>query len=170
MGLVAPRHVGSSRTGAWTRVSCIGRRILNHCATRETLCCHFLKRICEIIQAVSSKYIFLICTYLRFDFCCLNGYFNKIIVIQLKFLSYLIYIICLLNFSSWIQYKDYVPILVFLLILFMFLFFLSMRVNSCVSHWYNGTCDPGFRTHHPSQSFEKKERYTKIILLQRLKL
>ena len=34
-GLVTPRHVGSSRTRARTRVPCIGRRILNHCATRE---------------------------------------------------------------------------------------------------------------------------------------
>ena len=34
-GLAVPRHVGSSRTRARTRVSCIGRQILNHCATRE---------------------------------------------------------------------------------------------------------------------------------------
>ena len=34
-GLVAPWHVGSSRTRARTHVPCIGRRILNHCATRE---------------------------------------------------------------------------------------------------------------------------------------
>ena len=34
-GLVAPWHVGSSQTRARTRVSCIGRQILNHCATRE---------------------------------------------------------------------------------------------------------------------------------------
>ncbi|XP_049561328.1 methionine-R-sulfoxide reductase B2, mitochondrial isoform X1 [Orcinus orca] len=34
-GLAAPWHVGSSRTGARTRVPCIGRRTLNHCATRE---------------------------------------------------------------------------------------------------------------------------------------
>ena len=34
-GLVAPRHVGSSWTRARTRVPCIGRGILNHCATRE---------------------------------------------------------------------------------------------------------------------------------------
>ena len=34
-GLVAPRHVGSSQTRTRTRVPCIGRRILNHCATRE---------------------------------------------------------------------------------------------------------------------------------------
>ncbi|XP_059946530.1 uncharacterized protein LOC132484243 isoform X2 [Mesoplodon densirostris] len=35
MGPAAPRHVGSSRTGARTRVPCIGRRTLNHCTTRE---------------------------------------------------------------------------------------------------------------------------------------
>ena len=34
-GLAAPRHVGSSRTRARTHVPRIGRRILNHCATRE---------------------------------------------------------------------------------------------------------------------------------------
>ena len=34
-GLVAPRHVGSSQTRARARVPCIGRQILNHCATRE---------------------------------------------------------------------------------------------------------------------------------------
>ena len=36
-GLAAPRHVGSSWMRARTRVSCIGRQILNHCATREVL-------------------------------------------------------------------------------------------------------------------------------------
>ena len=36
-GLVAPQHVGSSQTSARTRVPCIGRRILNHSATREAL-------------------------------------------------------------------------------------------------------------------------------------
>ena len=35
VGLVAPRHVGSFWTRAQTRVPCIGRQILNHCATRE---------------------------------------------------------------------------------------------------------------------------------------
>ena len=34
-GLAALRHVGSSQTRARTRVPCIGRQILNHCATRE---------------------------------------------------------------------------------------------------------------------------------------
>ena len=37
MGLVAPQHVGSSRSRARTHVPCIGRQILNHCATREAL-------------------------------------------------------------------------------------------------------------------------------------
>ena len=34
-GLVAPWHVGSSRHRARTHVPCIGRRILNHCATSK---------------------------------------------------------------------------------------------------------------------------------------
>ena len=34
-GPAAPRHVGSSQTRARTHVPCIGRQILNHCATRE---------------------------------------------------------------------------------------------------------------------------------------
>ena len=36
-GPAAPRHVGSSQTRARTRVPCISRQILNHCATREAL-------------------------------------------------------------------------------------------------------------------------------------
>ena len=39
-GSVAPRHVGSSQTRAQTRVPCIGRQILNHCATREAPKCY----------------------------------------------------------------------------------------------------------------------------------
>ena len=35
--LSAPRHVGSSRTRARTHVPYFGRRILNHCTTREAL-------------------------------------------------------------------------------------------------------------------------------------
>ena len=34
-GLVTARHVGSSQTRDRTHVPCTGRRILNHCATRE---------------------------------------------------------------------------------------------------------------------------------------
>ena len=42
-GPAAPRHVGSSQTRARTRVPCISRQILNHCATREALPQFFLK-------------------------------------------------------------------------------------------------------------------------------
>ena len=35
MGLVVPQHMGSSQTRDQTHVPCIGRQILNHCATRE---------------------------------------------------------------------------------------------------------------------------------------
>ena len=41
-GLVAPRYVGSSQNRARTRVPCIGRWILNHCATREARNWNFL--------------------------------------------------------------------------------------------------------------------------------
>ena len=41
-GLVAPWHVGSSRTIARTQVPCIGRRIPNHCTTREAPTAFFL--------------------------------------------------------------------------------------------------------------------------------
>ena len=37
MGPAAPWHVGSSQTRARTRVPCISRQTLNHCATREAL-------------------------------------------------------------------------------------------------------------------------------------
>ena len=36
-GLVAPQHAESSQTKDLARVSCIGSRILIHCATREVL-------------------------------------------------------------------------------------------------------------------------------------
>ena len=48
MGLVAPRHVGSSRTRARTRVPCIGRQTPNHCATREA---QYLVLMFELIQS-----------------------------------------------------------------------------------------------------------------------
>ena len=43
-GLVAPRHMRSSWTRARTHVPCIGRRILNHCATREVHIYQFLNK------------------------------------------------------------------------------------------------------------------------------
>ena len=43
MGLAAPWHVGSSSTRDRTRVPCIGRQILNHCATGEVPARDFLR-------------------------------------------------------------------------------------------------------------------------------
>ena len=51
-GPVAPRHVGSSQTRARTRVPCIGRQILNHCATREAPLSHFL--IPQLVNSYGS--------------------------------------------------------------------------------------------------------------------
>ena len=56
MGLVAPRHVESSRTRAQTRVPCIGRQILNHCATRGDLWGRYYSHFtCKIIEAQRIK-------------------------------------------------------------------------------------------------------------------
>ena len=41
-GLVALRHVGSSRTRAGAHVACIGRWFLKHCTTREATRCQVL--------------------------------------------------------------------------------------------------------------------------------
>ena len=57
-GPVAPRHVGSSQTRARTRVPCIGRQTLSHCATREALFYLFLKLI--------NLFLFLAVLGLRF--------------------------------------------------------------------------------------------------------
>ena len=48
VGLVVLRHVGSSQTRDGTCVPCTGRRILNHCATREVPTIHFKHIQCSI--------------------------------------------------------------------------------------------------------------------------
>ena len=53
-GLVAPRHVGSSQTRARTRVPCIGRQTLNHCATREALNVLLKKILIEYLIILSK--------------------------------------------------------------------------------------------------------------------
>ena len=58
-GVVAPRHVGSSQTRARTRVPCIGRQILNHCATREAqkdvFKMTFLSKIAQIYPEIYTS-------------------------------------------------------------------------------------------------------------------
>ena len=64
-GLAAPRHVESSQTRARTRVLCIGRHILNHCATREAPNYGFLK----------NKFIYLFLAAL--GLCCCAQAFSS---------------------------------------------------------------------------------------------
>ena len=49
-GLVARRHVGSSQTRAQTRVSCISRQILNHCATREARPLNLIMSTSQVLE------------------------------------------------------------------------------------------------------------------------
>ena len=66
MGLVAPRHVGSSQTRARTRVPCISRQILNHCTTREALVLDFC-----LLEDFFKKFLKFICLLLAaLGLCC----------------------------------------------------------------------------------------------------
>ena len=60
-GLVASRHVGSSQTRARTRVPCIGRQTLNHCATGEALIFFYLSGFwfIHVNACISSSFIFI---------------------------------------------------------------------------------------------------------------
>ena len=60
-GLVAPRHVGSSQTRARTRVPYTGRRILNHCATREAqvgIVFEAISKICSDLRRALLSSVF----------------------------------------------------------------------------------------------------------------
>ena len=50
MGLVAPQHVGSSRTTDRTRVSCIGRKILYYWATWKVLDAQSCPTLCDAMD------------------------------------------------------------------------------------------------------------------------
>ena len=58
MGLVAPRHLESSRTRDGTCALCVGRQILNHWTTREV---HVVVLILPQ-QAVSGEKSDVLCT------------------------------------------------------------------------------------------------------------
>ena len=72
-GLVSPRHVGSSQTRARTRVPCIGRQTLNHCATREApsfiFIIDFLNRFIEVYLIHKKSYIFNACSLMSLEIC-----------------------------------------------------------------------------------------------------
>ena len=88
ISLVAPQHVGSSRTRARTGVPCIGRRILNHCATKEVLS-EFLIQILSIASLFglvisfiliyeSFKNIFLILFMFLLGHCLFFNFFSMV--------------------------------------------------------------------------------------------
>ena len=59
MGLVVPRHVGSSQTRAQTCVPCTGRWILNHCITREVPALFFMQKVvCFDLHDKSNRPLF----------------------------------------------------------------------------------------------------------------
>ena len=63
----APWHVGSSRTRAWTRVPCIGRWILSHCATREAPSPTSLEQFLRAIRNAGSRAIVLILPQIKLN-------------------------------------------------------------------------------------------------------
>ena len=74
MGLVAPQYVGSSQTRDRTLVPCTGRRILNHCATREVPLYAFLKqdqtmmkrRKIDVVESPQSLVMLFLCPLVLF--------------------------------------------------------------------------------------------------------
>ena len=86
-GLVAPRHVGSSQTRARTRVPCIGRQILNHCATREAplynfyFCFMYWNYVIGCIKFMADisiyKYIFVDISYIFWYIFSVNVIFYQ---------------------------------------------------------------------------------------------
>ena len=58
-GSVAPQHVVSSRTRARTHAPCIGRQILNHCATREALRVCILSKPLKIFHHRIGTHIYV---------------------------------------------------------------------------------------------------------------
>ena len=92
-GLVSPRHVESSRTRARTGVPCIGRQILNHCATRERILISLSPLLSWVCLDFKFRYSsFLVINHLRFSFpiiyfviCCVFNSMVYFYVLGLKF-------------------------------------------------------------------------------------
>ena len=64
VALVAMQHVEHSWTGDRTRVCCIGRQILNHCATREVLEVFFVLSLYVYFSLPSQVYTALLGSWL----------------------------------------------------------------------------------------------------------
>ena len=135
-GLVAQGHVGSSQTRARTRVPCIGRWTLNHCATREALKLHLIVRQCE---SFSSFPFFIFLSFLSFLLLVFSFFyplfFSSFICLSLLSLSCLF-----LSLSCFIFYF-------YSFFLFPFLLFLHP-----VSKYFSSSSVPDVG--HPGQEFQ----------------
>ena len=98
-GPAAPWHVGSSQTRARTRVPCIGRQILNHCATREAPN-HFKKQFLFswILSVTIEYFVFYWFLSISFIISFSPAYFGCVFLFYFWFLKAVTELI--LNFSN----------------------------------------------------------------------
>ena len=82
-GLVAVRHVESSHTMDRTRVPCVGRRILLHCATRE-------------VQMLSFKPTFSLSSFTFIKRLLSSSSLSAISVVSSAYLRLLIFLLAIL--------------------------------------------------------------------------
>ena len=85
--LVAPQNVGSSRTRTQIGVPCIGRRILNHCATREALsiCFYLFSKITSWLFLINNIHVIKVFVSLLY---IINS-FKMVIILNIYFVTYL---------------------------------------------------------------------------------
>ena len=153
-GLVAPQHVESSRTRARTRVPCIGRWILNHCATREVPALFSLSKvpkeffsfsknpvillecspgICHSGSVVSGKQCFFVIFFLMYSsiiyICvcvCVRLYF--VCISSVPLLSFLLQGLLLPVCWIFFAYLPYVSFSLKLFHLFIYFFLIFLKI------------------------------------------
>ena len=108
-GPVAPWHVGSSQTRARTRVPCIGRRTLNHCATREAPLKFLYSKITSFASSsflyFFAKYFLMVsCSFLMFSmlFYFLKQIYFVLYIYDFQCLKPLVIYFCLLIVSCFL--------------------------------------------------------------------
>ena len=93
-GLPAPRHVGSSRTRARTHVPCIGRQILNHCATREATFQSFLIVYISLPRISAFLFVSRVLIFIILIIQVLSSLPSLPVVILFRVLKYLLLVLC----------------------------------------------------------------------------
>ena len=98
-GPVAPWHVGSSQTRARTRVPCISRQTLNHCATREAHFSFILKFFKSTKSTLHPEINFVNILVLSFLFFNLRAHLSGLCGL-LKNGDYILDIILIFSWNS----------------------------------------------------------------------